>query len=73
MGSKVIDIGALTSREDVYVVLSSTDEVGRAYIKQRLLDNLSTSGAGDIVNVDDLTYYIFELINIASVVTVEDL
>lgn len=60
MGTKEIHTGGLVAMEDVYEILNQQDALG--WLKHRLLNNLSTSGAGDIVEVTELTEYIHDLV-----------
>jgi len=63
MGTKLLDINLIAPMGDVYEVLKRQD--GLDWLKTHLMENLSTSGAGDFENLDELADYIFDAIQIA--------
>lgn len=63
MGSKLLDTNMIAPMTDVYQVLQRND--GLEWLKAHLLENLSTSGAGDFVDLDQLAHYIHNAIQIA--------
>lgn len=63
MASKIINTGELSAIPLVFEIFSAAD--GRQLLTDRLLENLSTSGAGDFVDVSALSYLIHEAIQTA--------
>lgn len=63
MGSKLLDTNMIAPMADVYDVLQRTESLD--WLKAHLLANLSTSGAGDFANLDELAYYVHGAIHIA--------
>jgi len=71
MGSKILDMNMIAPMTDVYEVLKRNDGVD--WMKSHLLENLSTSGAGDFADLDELAHYIYDAIQIAYSIREDDL
>jgi len=71
MGSKILDMNMIAPMTDVYEVIKRNDGVD--WLKSHLMENLSTSGAGDFADLDELVYYIHEAIQIAYSIREDDL
>ena len=63
MGTKAIHTGELSALPLLMETLESAE--GRQLLTERLLENLSTSGAGDFVDVDSISYLIHQMVQYA--------
>lgn len=63
MGTKAIHTGELSALPLLMETLESVE--GRQLLTERLLENLSTSGAGDFVDVDSISYLIHQMVQYA--------
>ena len=63
MGTKVIHTGELSALPLLYEILEAAD--GRQLLTDRLLANLSTSGAASISDVTEISYLIHEMVQYA--------
>lgn len=63
MGTKAIQTGELSALPLLMETLEALD--GRQVLTDKLLANLSTSGAGDFADVDSISYLIFEMVQYA--------
>jgi|TARA_R110001599_G_scaffold2075_4_gene11139 hypothetical protein len=70
MGTKVIHTGELAALPLLTEVLEADD--GRQLLTDRLLNNLSTSGAGDVSDVSEISYLIHEIVQYALFVNSQD-
>ncbi len=70
MGSKVIHIGELSALPLLTEILETSD--GRQVLTDRLLGNLSTTGAGDVSDVSEISYLIHEMVQYALFVNSQD-
>ena len=70
MGTKVIHTGDLSALPLLTEVLEADD--GRLLLTDRLLNSVSTSGAGDISDVTELSYLIHEMIQYCLFINSQD-
>jgi hypothetical protein len=70
MGSKVIHTGELSALPLLTEILETSD--GRQVLTDRLLGNLSTTGAGDVSDVSEISYLIHEMVQYALFVNSQD-
>ena len=70
MGTKAIHTGELSALPLLMEILETSD--GRQVLTDRLLENLSTSGAGDFIDVDSISYIMFEMVQYALFVNSQD-
>jgi len=63
MGTKVIHTGELSALPLLYEVLESDN--GRQVLTDKLLANLSTSGAAGVSDVTEISYLIHEMVQYA--------
>ena len=63
MGTKVIHTGELSALPLLMEILETPD--GRQALTDSLLENLSTSGSREFVDVDSLSYLIHEMVQYA--------
>ena len=70
MGTKVIHTGELAALPLLTEVLEADD--GRQLLTDRLLNNLSTSGAGDVSDVSEISYLIHEIVQYALFINSQD-
>lgn len=70
MGSKVIHTGELVAVPLVYDVLAAPD--GLQLLADRLMANLSTTGAAEFVDVSELAYLIEQVIQTALFINSQD-
>ena len=70
MGSKIIHTGELSALPLLTEILENSD--GRQVLTDRLLANLSTTGAGDVSDVSEISYLLHELIQYALFVNSQD-
>ena len=70
MGSKVIHRGELSALPLLTEILETSD--GRQVLTDRLLGNLSTTGAGDVSDVSEISYLIHEMVQYALFVNSQD-
>jgi len=71
MGTKVIHTGELSALPLLYEVLEADD--GRQLLTDRLLANLSTSGAAGVSDVTEISYLIHEMVQYALYVNAQEL
>ena len=70
MGTKAIHTGELSALPLLTEILEAPD--GRQLLTDRLLASLSTSGAGDISDVTEISYLIHEMVQYALFINSQD-
>tara|TARA_R100000781_G_scaffold113359_1_gene81691 strand:- start:1043 stop:1306 length:264 start_codon:yes stop_codon:yes gene_type:complete len=70
MGTKAIHTGELSALPLLMEILETSD--GREVLTERLLENLSTTGAGDVSDVSEISYLLHEMVQYALFVNSQD-
>ncbi|MHC4195358.1 MAG: hypothetical protein ACYSQZ_05360 [Planctomycetota bacterium] len=70
MGTKALHTGELSALPLLMEVLQATE--GRQLLTDRLLESLTTSGAGDFADVNSISYLIHEMVQYALFVNSQD-